>query len=158
MRNKLLELLIHGIWEAAVSYILILAIVIIVQLSGCSDLSRWVRQYTYPAEFRYVEGDQVRGIMRVLAAHAREVNLLLHQDDAPQQHRAEIVEHLRAMEKAADQLDQSSWPTNHPKVDMNLPNLRRDLKFAREAVEREPPNYLLAGTVTGACSHCHGGR
>ena len=90
MRKKLLDWLIRGIREAAVRYVLMLAIVIIVQLSGCSDLSRWVRQYTYPSEFRYVEHDQVRGIMRALAAHSREVNQLLRQDDAPQQHRAEI--------------------------------------------------------------------
>jgi len=135
-----------------------LATVIAVQLSGCSDMARWVRQYTYPPEFRYIERDEVLGTMRVLAAHAREVNQLMRQDDAPQEHRAEIVEHLRAMEQAAEKLDQSGVPTNHPKVDMNLPSLRHDLKFAREAIEREPPNFLVAGPVAGACVHCHGGK
>ena len=57
------------------------------------------------------------------------------------------------MEQAAEKLDQSGWPTNHPQVEMNLPTFRRDFKFAREAIEREPPNYLLAATVTGACVH-----
>ncbi len=140
------------------SYLLMLATVIAVQLSGCSDMARWVRQFTYPPEFRYIERDEVRGIMRVLAAHAREVNQLMRQDDAPQVHRAEIVEHLRAMEQAAEKLDQSGWPTNHPQVEMNLPTFRRDLEFAREAIEREPPNYLLAGSVTGACVRCHGAK
>ena len=138
------------------SYRLMLAMVIAVQFSGCSDLARWVRQYTYPPEFRYVERDEVRGIMRVLAAHAREVNQLMRQGDAPQDHRAKIVEHLRAMEQAAEKLDQAGWPTNHPQVDMNLPTFRRNLKFAREAIEHEPPNYLLAAPVTGACVRCHG--
>jgi hypothetical protein len=133
--------------------------VIAVQLSGCSDLARWVRQFTYPPEFRYVERDEVRGIMRVLAAHARAVNqLMMRQDDPPQEHRAEIAEHLRTMEQAAEKLDQSGWPTNHPQVDMNLPTFRRDLKSAREAIEHEPPNYLLAGPVTGACIRCHGAK
>ena len=135
-----------------------LLIVIAVQLSGCSDLARWVRQYTYPPEFRYVDRDEVRGTMRVLAAHAREVNQMMRQDDAPQEHREEIVGHLRAMEQAAEKLDQSGWPTNHSQVEMNLPTFRRDLKFAREAIEREPPNFLVAGPVTGACVQCHGGK
>ena len=128
------------------------------QLSGCADWARWVRQYTYPPEFRYVESDEIRATMRVLAFHAREVNQLMRLDGAPQAHRAEIIEHLRAMEQAAESLDQAGGPTNHLKLDMNLPSFRRDLKFAREAIEREPPNYLLAGPVTGACANCHGGR
>ena len=41
---------------------------------------------------------------------------------------------------------------------MNLPNFRQDLRTAREAIERDPPNFLLAGPLTGACIYCHGGR
>ena len=128
------------------------------QLMGCADLTRWVRQYTYPPEFRYIERDEVRSTMRQLAFHARELNRLIQSSDGPQKQRSEIIEHLRAMEEAAEKLDQSGWPTNHPLIDMNLPSFRRDLKFAREAIEREPPNFLLAGPVTGACVYCHGGR
>lgn len=127
-------------------------------LSGCADFARWVRQYTYPPEFRYVERAEVRATMRELAAHSRQLNQLLHQDETPREHRGEIIEHLQAMEQAAEKLDQSGWSTNHPLIDMNLPSFRRDLKFAREAIEREPPNFLLAGPVTGACVNCHGGK
>ncbi len=136
----------------------VLVILAALHLSGCADVARWVRQYTYPPEFRYVERHEVRATMRELAAHSRQLNQLLHQDEAPRDHRGEIIEHLRAMEQAAEKLDQSGWPTNHPKVDMNLPTFRRDLKFAREAIEREPPNFLLASPVTGTCAYCHGGK
>jgi len=128
------------------------------ELSGCADFARWARQYTYPPEFRYVERDDVRSTMRELAVHSRELNHLMQSSDGPQVGRIEIIMHLRAMEQAADELTQSGWPTNHPLIDMNLPNFRRDIKFAREAIEREPPNFLLAGPVTGACVYCHGGR
>jgi len=127
-------------------------------VSGCADIARWVRQYTYPPEFRYIEREEVAVIMRQLAAHSRQLNQLLRLDQAPSEHRGEIVAHLRAMEEAAGRLDQSGWETNHPKVDMNLPAFRRDLKVAREAVEREPANFLLASSATGACASCHGGR
>lgn len=125
--------------------------------SGCADLARWVRQYTYPPEFRYVEGDEVRATMRALASHSHQLQPLM-QAQAPQDHRDEIIEHLRAMEEAVEKLDQSGAPTNYPRLDMNLPSFRRDLKFAREAIEREPPNFLLASPVSGACAYCHGGR
>jgi hypothetical protein len=128
------------------------------QLSGCADVARWVRQYTYPPEFRYVERDEVRSTMRQLALHSRELSHLIQSSDGPHAERTEIIMHLRAMEQAAEKLDQSGWPTNHPLIHMNLPSFRRDIKFAREAVEREPPNFLLAGPVTGACVYCHGGR
>ena len=128
------------------------------QLLGCADFARWVRQYTYPPEFRYVKRDEVRSTMRELAFHSRELNRLIQLSDGPQAERTEIIMQLRAMEQAAEKLDQSGWPTNHPLIDMNLPSFRRDIKFAREAIEREPPNFLLAGPVTGACVYCHGGR
>jgi hypothetical protein len=128
------------------------------ELSGCADFARWARQYTYPPEFRYIERDDVRSTMRELASHSRELNDLIRSSDGPQRRRAEIIAHLQAMEQAAEKLDQSGWPTNHPLIEMNLPSFRRDINFAREAIEREPPNFLLAGAVTGACVYCHGGR
>jgi hypothetical protein len=140
------------------SHRLVFAALIAFQLMGCADFARWLRQYTYPPEFRYLERDEVRSTMRQLAFHSRELNRLIQSSDGPQKQRSEIIEHLRAMEEAAEKLDQSGWPTNHPLIDMNLPSFRRDLKFAREAIEREPPNFLLAGPVTGACVYCHGGR
>ena len=140
------------------SYRWVFATVIALQFFGCTDFARWVRQYTYPPEFRYIERDDVRATMRELAAHSRELNQLIKSNDGPQAQRAEIVMHLRAMEEEAQKLDQSGWPTNHPLIDMNLPSFRRDLRLAREAVEREPPNFLFAGPVTGACIYCHGAR
>jgi hypothetical protein len=61
------------------------------------------------------------------------------------------------MERATEQLGQSGWPTNHPLVDMNLAQFRNDIRSARQAVEREPPDFLLASPLTGACVYCHGG-
>lgn len=139
-------------------YRLILAMVIAVQLSGCSDMARWVRQYTYPSEFRYVQRDEVRATMRQLALRSRQLDELMLQDEAPEKHRREIIEHLRAMESLAEKLDQSGFSTNHPKVDMNLPKFRSDLKLAREGIERDPPNFLLAALVRGACDSCHASK
>ena len=138
-------------------YRLAFAALIMLQLIGCADFARWVRQYTYPPEFRYIERDDVRSTMRQLAFHSRELNQLIQSSDGPDQRRNEILMHLRAMEEAAEKLDQSGWPTNHPLIDKNLPRFRADLKFAREAIEREPPDFPFVGPVTGACVYCHGG-
>lgn len=139
-------------------YRLAFAPLIMLQLIGCADIARWVRQYTYPPEFRYVERDEVRSTMRQLAFHSRELSQLIQSGDESDQRRNEILMHLRAMEEAAEKLDQSGWGTNHPMIDRNLPSFQADLKFAREAIEREPPEFPFVGPVIGACVYCHGGR
>jgi hypothetical protein len=129
-----------------------------VLITGCADFARWLRQYTYPPDFRYIERDQLRSTMWQLAYHSRELNRLMGLTEKQQPDRAEIVTQLRGMEQAVEKLDTSGWPSNHPLVDMNLPNFKKDIQFALEAVEREPPNYLLASHLTGACVYCHGRR
>jgi len=124
----------------------VLVMLAALHLSGCADFARWVRQYTYPPEFRYVERAEVRATMRELAAHSHQLTQLLHQDEAPREHRGEIIEHLRAMEQAAEKLDQSGWPTNHPKVDMNLPSfclLARPLARASIVTAASDPGLLI---------------
>lgn len=128
------------------------------QLLGCAGAAKQVRQFTYPPDFRYITREELRSTMWQLAYHSRELNQLMRGPDTPQQHRVEIIEQLRAMESAAGRLSQSGWPSNHPLIDMNLASFRQDIRTAREAVERDPPNFLLAAPVTGACVYCHGGR
>jgi len=126
------------------------------QLLGCVDTAKQVRQYTYPPDFRYITREELRSTMWQLAYHLRELNQLMRGPDTPEQHRQEIIDQLRAMESAATRL--GGWPSNHPLVEMNLPSFRRDIRTAREAVERDPPDFLLAGAITGACVYCHRGR
>jgi hypothetical protein len=126
--------------------------------AGCADMAQWMRRRTYPPDFRYLSRSEVRSTMGELAYHTRELNRLMHASENPREQRAEVVAELRAMERVAEGLNQSGWPSNHPLIDMNLQNFLRDIRFARESVEREPPNFLLAGSLTGACVYCHGGR
>ena len=127
------------------------------QVLGCADLSSWLRPHTYPPDFRYITREELRSAMWQLAYHSRELNQEMRSPESAEQHRPEIVDHLRAMEQAAASLDKSGWPTNHPLIDMNLASFRRDLRVAREAVEHDPPNFLLAGPLAGTCVYCHGG-
>ena len=125
---------------------------------GCADLTRRLRQHTYPPDFRYISREQLQSTMWQLAFYSRELDRLIRSPETPVNHRSEILAQLRAMEQAAEKLDRSGWPTNHPLIDMNLSNFRRDIRLAREAVERDPPNFMLASPLAGACVYCHGGR
>jgi len=121
---------------------------------SCENVASRLREYTYPPDFRYISQEQLRSTMWQLAYHSRELNQLLRSPDTTLQNRTEIVDQLRSMEEAAAAL--SGWPTNHPVVDKNLPNFRQDLKIARESVEREPPNFLPAASLSHGCAYCHG--
>ena len=137
---------------------LLIVLAVWVQFSACASLSGWLRQHTYPPDFRYITREQLRSSMWQLARHVRELDRIMRTPETLSQHREEILEHLRAMEAATDSLDRSGWPSNHPLIDMNLASFRRDLGQARAAMERSPPNYVLASSLTGACIYCHGGR
>ena len=110
-----------------------------------------------PPTFHYITDEQLRSTMWRLAYHSRELHdLMTH--EATTSKRAEVLQHLRIMEQATLDLNRTGWPTNHPLVDAKRSNLLRDIKNAQEAVSRDPPSFLLAGTVAGACAYCHPSR
>ena len=92
-----------------------------------------------------------------LAFHSRELHNLIARDATASQ-RGEVLQHLRIMEQATLDLNRTSWPTNHPLVDAKRPTFLRDIKNAQDAAGRDPPSFLLAGTVSGACAYCHPSR
>src|SRR5512142_2264817 len=73
--------------------------------AGCAAFGPWVRQYTYPPDFRYITPEQLHSTMWQLAYRSRELHRLMSLTGDPGTHRSEIIEHLRAMEAAADQLN-----------------------------------------------------
>jgi len=141
-----------------ISAILLGICLLALQASSCADSAAWVRQYTYPPTFHYITGEQLRSTMWRLAFHARGLRQLMTSPEETAAHRAEVLQHLRMMEQATLELNRTGWPTNHPRFDDNRSSLLRDLGIAQEAVSRDPPNFLLAGAVSGACAYCHPSR
>ena len=93
-----------------------------------------------------------------LAYHSRELRELLATPEKTASNRADVMKHLQVMEQAVIELNRTGWPTNHPLVDANREKLLRDIRAAREAASREPPNFVIAGSISGACVYCHGNR
>jgi hypothetical protein len=131
---------------------------VLLQVLGCAGFAGWVRQYTYPPTFHYITDEQLRSTMWRLAYHSRELRELMVSPDETAAHRAEVLQHLRVMEQATIDLNRTGWPTNHPLIDANRSSLLQDIRTAQEAVSRDPPNFLLAGAVSGACAYCHPSR
>ena len=127
-------------------------------MSGCAGDVAWIRRHTYPPTFHYITDDQLRSTMWQLAYHSRELRDLMARPEKDASDRAASIEHLDAMDLAMVNLNRTGWPSNHPLVDANREDFMRDIRLARDALSRDPPNYLLAASLSGACVYCHGGR
>jgi hypothetical protein len=125
-------------------------------LCACAELAREVREYTYPRDFEYLTEGEIHSVMGQFALHVRKLDVLLAEgEERGAVQREQVVELLRAMEQLASTLGSGEVRSNHPMLDEGIDAFRGRLAAARGAAEREPPNYYLAGTVSGACVYCH---
>src|SRR5688572_30628264 len=125
------------------------------QVYACADLAARVRRYTYPPTFHYITEEQLRSAMWRLAYHSRELRELMTSSKTTAAQRDDVLRHLDIMERTAIDLNRTGWPTNHPLIDANRENLLRDIQSAQAAIRRDPPNFVLASSVSGACFYCH---
>jgi hypothetical protein len=125
-------------------------------LAACADVAHEVREHTYPRDFEYLTQGEIQGAMGQLAAQVRSLDLLLA-EGAPRtdERRREVVERLETMERIARSLGTGDVRSNHPRLDEGIDAFRERLASARRAAQADPPNYYLAGSVSGACRYCH---
>jgi len=125
---------------------------------GCADLAARLRAHTYPPEFHYINDEQLRSTMWRLAYHSRELRELMKSPEEAASRRAEAIDHLDLMEQSALDLNRSGRASNHPVIDANRASFLRDIRLARDGIRRDPPNFLLARSISGACADCHAYR
>jgi hypothetical protein len=135
----------------------ILLVTLIIGAGGCG--ASWMesfRRNTYPPDFRYVSDEKLRSSMWLLGRETIELRHVLADpslSEATRRTRAELM--LGGMEDTVRKIGPEQWSSNHPELQSGLQALETDLHAAREAVLHDPPNYFLAGSVSGACSYCH---
>jgi len=136
----------------------LLAVVLLVASgAGCyGQLAESLRRTTYPPSFRYIPESELRSAMWLLGHQSLELRRLLRgESESGRDPRSQIVLLLADMEQTVQQLGPDPWSSNHPQVGEGLKALADDLRAARTSAEHDPPNYFLAGSVSGACLYCH---
>jgi hypothetical protein len=108
----------------------------------------------YPATVHYITDEQLRSTMWQLAYHSRELGVLMASPEEIAVNRAKVLQHLQAMEQVTNDLNRTGWPSNHPLVDANRSSFLQDIRTAQDGVSRDPPNFFLAGVVSGAGAYC----
>jgi len=130
---------------------------VLLVLLGCADgFSPFVRRHTYPPSFRYIPESELRSAMWLLGKQSLELSRILRNvPDGARPPRQQVVVLLADMQITAEELGAGPPPTNHPELGEGLRVLAEDLRAARTAAEHDPPNYFLAGSISGACLYCH---
>ena len=122
---------------------------------GCTTPERErLREFTYPREFHYVETSEIRTRMAHLAWRVHELDRSLAGPAPPPRERT--LELLRGMERELRLLGRGGWPANHPGFGHEAEGFRYELERARRQIERDPPNYFWARTISQVCLRCHG--
>ena len=121
-------------------------------VGGCSE----VRVRPYPPDIVYLDEQQIESTMMRLSADIWTINDIFDSNEyISGSNRERIIDLLREMENEAVALGAGTQKTNHLIIDNNIDQFRYDVRAAREAVEAEPPNYDLAGRLSGSCLACH---
>lgn len=127
--------------------------------TGCAPESlERIRTVTYPPDFHYITKQQVRTTMGALASEVDALDQIMWRPKGPSPaDQDQVVAILSQMRTLARQLKPREH-SNHARIDEHAPELQRDIERALAAAKMKPPNYYYAGTVSGACTHCHAPR
>lgn len=123
---------------------------------GCSNFANTLRKVTYPPDFKYVSGQELRSDMQRLAFQLQLLDQALTEENAPpsdQQQR--VLATLRTIGTISGNLQAGDAGSNHPFLYDHMSNFVNDVGQAYSTASLDPPRYYLAGRVSGSCVNCH---
>ncbi|MBL4820730.1 MAG: hypothetical protein JKY98_07040 [Gammaproteobacteria bacterium] len=128
----------------------------ILTVSACGDTAALVRRVTYPPDFQYVTGQELRSSMDRLAFQLQRLDQALEESNIRQANQQqEVLGILRNIERVGANLQAGEAGSNHPFLQDHMRDFVGSVSQARTAVSRNPPRYYLAGRVAGGCVNCH---
>jgi len=128
-------------------------------VQACSSTLEQTRRHTYAPSFNYISDEELQQSMWQLAAGVSSLERILAPESVvTADDRLDVIRILERMEAVVAELGPEGLPSNHPRITRHAGGFRAQLERARRAVEREPPSYYLAGTISGGCLACHGSK
>jgi len=130
---------------------------LLLTLTACSSsVLETVRKVTYPPDFSYISKQKLQSTMHQFAWYTTLLDNSLRDTSAVSlEQRQNAISILNKMETLSLELGTQSLSSNHNIVSFNIDQFRHNIVNARTGLEQEPPNYYLAGSVSGYCLNCH---
>ena len=136
--------------------ILLVTVCALMVLAACSEVASTVRKVTYPPDFKYVSGQELRTNMDKLAYNLQQLDQALADSAVDQmQQQRQVLDVLRNIEKIGTGLRAGDAGSNHPFLQDYMSDFVQRVGEARIAAAQNPPHYYLAGRVSGGCISCH---
>ena len=129
---------------------IMLFLLVVSTVNACGNTAATIRRVTYPPDFTYVSGQQLRSRMDQLAFQLG----LLDQALADSNFRIEIQQQevvgiLADIERIGGNLQANEAGSNHPFLQDHMRNFVYDVGQARMSASLDPPSFYLAGRVAG---------
>lgn len=126
--------------------------IVAVFITACTQ----VQWKTYPPDMIYLDDEQIKGTMQGLNASIWTLNDIFDSNEHISGYERErIISLLQQMEQEAVRLGAGTQKTDHLFIDANIDQFKYDVEAARKAASADPPNYYLAGRLSGSCIACH---
>ena len=135
-----------------------LASLLLLGFVGCRDTSpiELIRSATYPPDFNYVTGQELRDSMDRLGFNLQRLSEVLalvgSGQEVPQR---EVVSILGDIERVATNLRAGDAGSNHPFLEDHMSDFTVLAGRARLDAMANPPSYYRAGELVGGCINCH---
>ena len=127
----------------------------IMLFSGCSDFAGAVRKITYPPDFKYVTGQELRSRMEQMAFQLQLLDQALTGSNTGQPAQQQVLGSLRNIERISANLQAGEAGSSHPFLQDFMTEFVADVERARNAAALDPPSYYFAGRLAGGCVNCH---
>lgn len=121
-------------------------------VSSCGNNARWLRQATYPPEFRYISDDEIESVMWRLAGRVHELE---QRSDSAEPDVPALSALLDQVEAEARRLDARGGGSNHPYLQSKLQEFLKVVERAKLDLQRNPARIATVEDVWRACSGCH---
>lgn len=133
------------------------ALLALAWLSGCNSSGTGVTDTAEAPPFEYAEGVEFRTEMHMLAYALQELDLELRMQETEDDPMTQelVIQNLLDIERIASGLHEDEMSTSHTFLRGEMASFLDTVSRARVAAERDPPEYYMAGRVSGGCINCH---
>ena len=94
--------------------------------------------------------------MALLGLYLRKMEEILTPNESiSSENQAQILDLLTSINKTTESLLVGNRDTNHLVIDDHMDQFRSDVYAAIRGAKANPPNYFVAGQISGSCIACH---